>query len=94
MHGNLTCQLSSTSPSLSLFDQNLIFSLFSQELLKAEQWAKDHGHPFPQIKGNPITEDPNIRECYVFENEDDAACPMILHFPIVNKTFREFVKPG
>jgi phospholipase A2 len=62
--------------------------------LQAEQWAKDHGHPFPQIKGNPITEDPNIRECYVFENKDDTACPMILHFPIVNKTFREFVKPG
>ncbi|CAB4028757.1 cytosolic phospholipase A2 [Paramuricea clavata] len=65
-----------------------------KELLKAEQWAKDRGHPFPQIKGNPVTEDPNIRECYVFENKDDAMCPMIVHFPIVNKTFREYLKPG
>ncbi|XP_028401055.1 cytosolic phospholipase A2-like [Dendronephthya gigantea] len=65
-----------------------------QELLKAEVWAKDHSLPFPQIKGNPVTEDPEIRECYVFENKDDVRCPTILHFPLVNKTFRNYLKPG
>ncbi|XP_028400819.1 cytosolic phospholipase A2-like [Dendronephthya gigantea] len=66
-----------------------------KELLKAEEWAKDHGLPFPQIRGNPVTEDPDIRECYVFENKEDVKCPTILHFPLVNKTFRScYVKPG
>ncbi|CAB3987287.1 cytosolic phospholipase A2, partial [Paramuricea clavata] len=64
------------------------------ELLKAEQWAKGNGLPFPQIQGNPITEDPILRECYVFENKDDVTCPTILHFPIINKTFRSYLKPG
>ncbi|XP_028401054.1 cytosolic phospholipase A2-like [Dendronephthya gigantea] len=65
-----------------------------KELLKAEEWAKEHGLPFPQIKGNPVTEDPEIRECYVFENKDDGKCPTILHFPLVNKTFRDYLEPG
>jgi phospholipase A2 len=62
--------------------------------LKAEQWARDHGHAFPKIKGNPIIDDPDIRECYVFHEKDDDTCPIILHFPIVNKTFRKYVAPG
>jgi phospholipase A2 len=56
--------------------------------LKAEQWARNHGHAFPKIKGNPIIKDPDIRECYVFHDKDDDTCPMILHFPIVNKTYK------
>ncbi|XP_028410382.1 cytosolic phospholipase A2-like [Dendronephthya gigantea] len=36
-----------------------------KELLKAEAWAEKRGLPFPQIKGNPVTEDPEIRECWV-----------------------------
>ncbi|XP_028398268.1 cytosolic phospholipase A2-like [Dendronephthya gigantea] len=65
-----------------------------KELMKAEEWAKQNGHPFPQIKGNPITKDTDIRECYIFENKKDISCPIVMHFPIVNKTFRKFVKPG
>ena len=62
--------------------------------MKAEQWAKDNGLSFPQIKGNPVIEDPNIRECYIFEDKADITCPTILHFPLVNKTFRSYLKPG
>ncbi|XP_046841361.1 cytosolic phospholipase A2-like isoform X2 [Xenia sp. Carnegie-2017] len=64
------------------------------QLLKAESWARDKGLPFPKIQGNPLTEDRNLRECYVFEDPDNVNCPTILHFPLVNRKFKDFLTPG
>ncbi|XP_046840432.1 cytosolic phospholipase A2-like isoform X1 [Xenia sp. Carnegie-2017] len=64
------------------------------ELLKAEKWAKESGLLFPPIEGNTLLDKPEIQECYVFQDASNSKCPVILHFPIVNKTFREFSKPG
>ena len=36
----------------------------------------------------------HVREVYVFKNEEDDTCPVILHFPLVNHTFRTFKEPG
>ena len=62
--------------------------------MKAESWARDKGLPFPKIEGNPLTEDRNLRECYVFEDPDDVNCPTVLHFPLVNIKFKDFLIPG
>ena len=65
-----------------------------KNILKAERWAKENGLPFPQIAGNTVLENTDIQECYVFEDVKNSKCPIVLHFPLTNKTFREFSKPG
>ena len=35
-----------------------------------------------------------VREVYVFKKADDPTCPVVLHFPLVNHTFRTFKAPG
>ena len=71
-----------------------IYFLLTQNILKAERWAKGNGLPFPQIAGNTALENTDIQECYVFEDVTNSKCPIVLHFPLTNKTFREFSKPG
>ena len=73
---------------------SFFYFILTQNILKAERWAKEHGLPFPQIDGNPVLENPDIQECYVFEDQSDPECPTILHFPLTNKTFRDFSAPG
>ncbi|XP_071971770.1 cytosolic phospholipase A2 delta-like isoform X2 [Engystomops pustulosus] len=34
------------------------------------------------------------RECYVFNDDDNNNCPIVLHFPLVNDTFKKFKEPG
>ena len=73
---------------------SLFYFILTQNLLRAERWAKEHGLPFPQIDWNPIFENSDIQECYVFEDQSDPECPTILHFALTNKTFRDFSAPG
>ncbi|XP_053380561.1 cytosolic phospholipase A2-like [Mercenaria mercenaria] len=67
-------------------------SLFS-ELLLAEEWAKLNKVPFPVIDPT-IADREGLKECYVFENPNDPKCPIVMHFVILNITFREFKAPG
>ena len=80
------------------FNRELIMRIpiffFIKTILKAERWARDNGLPFPQIEGNPVLEDPEFKECYVFEDTENPECPTILHFPLINNTFKEFSEPG
>lgn len=34
------------------------------------------------------------KECYVFNDEENDNCPTVLHFPLVNDTFKKFKEPG
>ncbi|XP_064652630.1 cytosolic phospholipase A2-like [Lineus longissimus] len=63
------------------------------ELLLAEMWARDHNKPFPPIDLS-VFEKYGQQELYVFEHPTDLDCPIVLHFPLVNKAFREFKSPG
>uniref|UniRef100_A0A670HV51 Phospholipase A2 n=1 Tax=Podarcis muralis TaxID=64176 RepID=A0A670HV51_PODMU len=49
--------------------------------------------PFPEIA---LTEEDreNPKECYIFEDKENPEAPIILHFPLVNNSFREYKKPG
>ncbi|XP_072283742.1 cytosolic phospholipase A2 delta-like [Pyxicephalus adspersus] len=34
------------------------------------------------------------KECYIFKDEDNPNAPIVLHFPLVNDTFRMYKEPG
>ncbi|CAI9549816.1 unnamed protein product, partial [Staurois parvus] len=34
------------------------------------------------------------KECYIFKDEDNPNAPIVLHFPLVNDTFRTYKEPG
>ncbi|KAK1160660.1 cytosolic phospholipase A2 zeta-like [Acipenser oxyrinchus oxyrinchus] len=58
-----------------------------------EQYCADHCLPFPRIDLSSIEGRP-LQECYVFIDEGDPRAPIVLHFPLVNHSFRENSAPG
>ncbi|XP_020952958.1 cytosolic phospholipase A2 zeta [Sus scrofa] len=62
-------------------------------LQKTEQYCLDRGIPFPKIEVRP--EDlKEPQECYLFAKAGDPCSPIVLHFPLVNRTFRTYLAPG
>ncbi|XP_058149977.1 cytosolic phospholipase A2 zeta [Dasypus novemcinctus] len=62
-------------------------------LQTTEKYCQDRGIPFPKIEVHPEDlEDP--RECYLFAEAEDPRSPIVLHFPLVNHTFRTHLAPG
>ncbi|GAB1286761.1 Cytosolic phospholipase A2 zeta [Apodemus speciosus] len=58
-----------------------------------EKYCRDRGIPFPRIEVDPKdSKDPH--ECYLFAEAEDPCSPIVLHFPLVNKTFRTHRAPG
>ncbi|KAK1338967.1 hypothetical protein QTO34_019636 [Cnephaeus nilssonii] len=56
-------------------------------LQMTEKYCLDRGIPFPRIE--VLSEDlENPRECYLFARAEDPRSPIVLHFPLVNRTFR------
>ncbi|XP_058949865.2 cytosolic phospholipase A2 isoform X1 [Pocillopora verrucosa] len=64
------------------------------ELYLAEKWAKANNLKFPPINAKEQLETDGIKEYYVFTDPADPTCPVVVHFPLVNKTFKEQSKPG
>eukprot|EP00118_Oscarella_pearsei_P025033 m.307353 g.307353 ORF g.307353 m.307353 type:complete len:695 (+) comp42183_c0_seq1:54-2138(+) len=54
-----------------------------KELEKAASWAEAYKFKFPKIDPNQFDKD-NLKECYVFEDEKDPECPIIIFFPLCN----------
>ncbi|XP_062974525.1 cytosolic phospholipase A2 beta-like [Elgaria multicarinata webbii] len=49
--------------------------------------------PFPKVE--PSEEDmKNPKECYVFSDDDNPKAPILVYFPLVNSTFKEYKAPG
>ncbi|XP_051833099.1 cytosolic phospholipase A2 zeta isoform X2 [Antechinus flavipes] len=64
------------------------------EVLKlTEKYCQDRNIPFPQIelKHKDMLEP---QEYYVFDNVEDPRVPIVLHFPLVNRTFQKYQAPG
>ncbi|XP_075388410.1 cytosolic phospholipase A2 zeta [Tenrec ecaudatus] len=62
-------------------------------LQMTEKYCRDHEIPFPRIELCPEDlEQP--RECYVFAQAEDPRSPIVLHFPLVNRSFRTHLAPG
>lgn len=65
----------------------------SQDLQMTEKYCNDRGIPFPRIKVHPKDlEEP--QECYLFADRENPCSPIVLHFPLVNRTFRTHLSPG
>ncbi|XP_025112806.1 cytosolic phospholipase A2-like [Pomacea canaliculata] len=64
-----------------------------KELLLAEKWARLNHVPFPPIDPT-IVDREGLKECYVFKDSRDPHCPIVMHFVLINITFRDQKKPG
>ena len=60
----------------------------------AEEWAKKNNLKFPPINAMEQFWKDGLKEYYVFSDPNDPTCPVVVHFPLVNKTFKEQVSPG
>lgn len=49
--------------------------------------------PFPNIDSSKYEAEPP-REVYVFEDEENPDAPIVIHFPLVNISFKEYKAPG
>uniref|UniRef100_A0A8C9V676 Phospholipase A2, group IVF, tandem duplicate 2 n=1 Tax=Scleropages formosus TaxID=113540 RepID=A0A8C9V676_SCLFO len=74
---------------------NVIFSFnYSWDVLKiTQEYCTERGLPFPSIDFSKI-DGQTPKEIYVFEDEKNPQAPIVLHFPLVNVTFKEFRVPG
>lgn len=68
-------------------------SIPTQVLQMTEKYCLDRGISFPRIEVSPEDiKEPH--ECYLFAKAEDPSSPIILHFPLVNHTFRTHLAPG
>lgn len=57
------------------------------------KYCKIQKIPFPKVEISK-EEEMNPKECYVFSDAEDPRAPIVIHFPLVNDTFKEFKEPG
>uniref|UniRef100_A0A8C3S1V8 Phospholipase A2 n=1 Tax=Chelydra serpentina TaxID=8475 RepID=A0A8C3S1V8_CHESE len=64
-----------------------------QQLEMTYRYCKTQGIPFPKIE---LSEEDkkNPKECYVFSEAENPRAPIVLHFPLVNNTFKDYREPG
>ncbi|XP_034408494.1 cytosolic phospholipase A2 zeta-like isoform X2 [Cyclopterus lumpus] len=82
-------------------DVDLIISLsYSWEpehnlrvLEKTAAYCKDHDIPFPNADFASLQKEPQ-KEVYIFEDKENPRAPIVLHFPLVNVTYKHFKCPG
>nr|XP_009682973.1 PREDICTED: cytosolic phospholipase A2 beta [Struthio camelus australis] len=64
-----------------------------KQLEMTYRYCKIQGIPFPKVELSK-EEEKNPKECYVFSDAEDPRAPIVVHFPLVNDTFKEFKEPG
>lgn len=64
-----------------------------QQLQLLGRFCQEQGIPFPPISPSP-EEQRQPRECHLFSDPDCPEAPAVLHFPLVNDSFREHSAPG
>lgn len=64
-----------------------------KDLLLAEKWARLHKMPFPPIDIS-VYEREGLKEMYIFKDDNNPNCPVVMHFVLCNVMFRKFSKPG
>ncbi|XP_044127742.1 cytosolic phospholipase A2 beta-like isoform X2 [Bufo gargarizans] len=76
---------------LMSFDYGLSKKFTSVE--RTQEYCHVHDIHFPKI--DVCKEDRTApKECYVFKSCGNPECPTILHFPLVDDTFKQFKHPG
>ena len=64
-----------------------------QSLLLAEKWAAMNNIPFPKIDVACYAAE-DVKECYVFHDENRKKTPIVIHFVLGNITYRKYSEPG
>ncbi|XP_077352328.1 cytosolic phospholipase A2 beta [Festucalex cinctus] len=64
-----------------------------RELKLTAAYCKDHDIPFPHIDFTTLEEAPQ-REVYILEDVENPKAPIVIHFPLVNVSFKHFKQPG
>lgn len=64
-----------------------------QQLQLLGRFCQEQGIPFPSISPSP-EEQSHPRECHAFCDPTQPEAPAVLHFPLVNDSFREHSAPG
>ena len=49
---------------------------------------------FPPIEAELQYKTHGMKEFYVFQDPEDPTCPVVIHFVLANRTFKEQLKPG
>ncbi|XP_056623045.1 cytosolic phospholipase A2 zeta-like [Triplophysa dalaica] len=62
-------------------------------LKQTHKYCSDRKIPFPKIDFQKLESVP-LKEVYVFEDEENQEAPIVIHFPLVNVTFKQFKAPG
>ncbi|XP_029986111.1 cytosolic phospholipase A2 zeta-like [Sphaeramia orbicularis] len=62
-------------------------------LQKTANYCADHKIPFPKVDYASLEKEPE-KEVYVFEDQEDPKAPIVVHFPLVNITYKDFKQPG
>ncbi|XP_053884570.1 cytosolic phospholipase A2 zeta isoform X2 [Malaclemys terrapin pileata] len=58
-----------------------------------QKYCEEQEIPFPQIILSEEDEK-KPKECYMFVDNENPKAPIVLHFPLVNDTFRKYKAPG
>ncbi|XP_043836498.1 cytosolic phospholipase A2 delta [Dromiciops gliroides] len=64
-----------------------------EALEQMEIYCRGQGIPFPRVELSQ-EDRRQPRECHVFSDPDCPEAPTVLHFPLVNLSFREYSAPG
>ncbi|KAM9345083.1 cytosolic phospholipase A2 zeta-like [Symphorus nematophorus] len=62
-------------------------------LQRTAAYCKDHCIPFPNADFASLEKEP-YKEVYIFEDKENPKAPIVVHFPPVNVTFKDFKHPG
>ncbi|XP_073921846.1 cytosolic phospholipase A2 delta isoform X2 [Castor canadensis] len=64
-----------------------------EALQQTELYCRARGLPFPRVEISP-EDQCQPRECYLFSDPACPDAPVLLHFPLVNDSFKSFSAPG
>lgn len=65
----------------------------NQPLKEASKYFAKQGIPFP-TKVPDDQETPHVKECYIVGDKESPETPIVIFFPLVNDTFRDYKAPG
>lgn len=60
----------------------------------AEEWARKNNLKFPPINAEEQYQKHGLKEFYVFSDPEDPECPVVIHFVLMNGSFKDHSRPG
>ncbi|KAJ4948549.1 hypothetical protein JOQ06_020082, partial [Pogonophryne albipinna] len=71
------------------WDEDNIFKV----LQTTAAYCENHNIPFPNADYASLDKEPQ-EEVYIIEDQENPKAPIVVHFPLVNVTFKDFKQPG